>query len=475
MLGDPVVHGSIGPLIRPTKSCGSGPPALSFRTTRTVVPGRPHDRSELPATSFRMARYGSSIATNHFLPRHAAARVTEALADTRIVTVEGPRQAGKSTLCTSIAQANGLRIVTLDDPTTRVAVTDDPSGFLAGLGERAFIDEVQRAPELVLALKAEVDRDPRPGRFLVSGSANLLLDPRIGDSLAGRVRRVPLRPFTQAELARVGVPHWLDELWDGGSPPCIETAAVGRSAHAERIAAGGFPASVVRPARRRQAWLEGYLAALVTRDVPDLVDIRRPDLVPVLLRHLAAGSGSLITLRPIAQALAIDEKTVRTYVRLLELLHLVVSVPAWTPGTAARAVRSPRVFIEDAGLLTHLLDADPARIAGDDTIAGRAYESWVAMELGRLLAHTRVAPTMRHWRSHHGDEVDIVLEDRRGRIVAIEVKAGASIGRGDVRAINKLRALAGDRFVAGLVLCTTRQTTPFGNRVWATPIEALWA
>jgi predicted AAA+ superfamily ATPase len=414
------------------------------------------------------------MAQSATLPRHATARLLEALADTRVVTVEGPRQAGKSTLCSSVASARGFRSVTLDDPAVAAAANADPTGFIAGLGERAFIDELQRAPDLVLAIKAEVDRNPVPGRFLVSGSANLLLAPRVGDSLAGRVERVPLRPFTQAELTRAGVPSWLDDLWEENPPPYVETDAVGRAAYVEQIATGGFPAVRDRSPRRRRAWLDDYFAALVTRDVPDLVDIRRPDLLPVLMRHLAAGSGSLIALRPIAQALSVDEKTIRSYVGLLELMHVVVSVPAWTPGTAGRVVRAPRIFVEDSGLLASLLDADASRIASDDTITGHAYESWVAMELARMLPHTEVSPTMRHWRTHHGDEVDIVLEDRRGRIIAIEIKAGASIGRNDLRGIRKLREIAGERFVAGLVLATTRQTIPAGDRVWVTPIQALW-
>ncbi len=401
-------------------------------------------------------------------------QVIEALSDTRIVTVEGPRQAGKSTLCGIVAAGQGMRAVTLDDPAARRAANEDPTGFVAGLGDRAFVDEVQRAPELVLALKTEVDRDQRPGRFLVSGSANLLLSPTIGDSLAGRVERVPLRPFSQSELERKSLPQWLDRIWEGDRPPDIETTAIGRAAHAERIARGGFPAVVLRTPRRRRQWLQDYIASLVTRDVPDLADIRRPDLLPVLLRHLAAGSGSLVALRPIAQALAIDEKTVRTYVRLLELLHIIVSIPAWTPGAVARAVRAPRIVIEDSGLLSFLLDASPERIANDDTITGRAYESWVTTELARLIPHTETAPTIRHWRSHHGDEVDIVLEDRRGRLIGIEIKAGASPGRADLRGIRRLRELAGERLLAGLVLCTARQTLPAGDRIWAVPIEALW-
>ena len=279
-----------------------------------------------------------------------------------------------------------MRIVTLDDANTRRGALDDPDGFTAGLGERAFIDELQRAPELVLTLKMEVDRAPRPGRFLVSGSANLLLSPRIGDSLAGRIERIPLRPFTQAELLRRPVPAWLDELWNGAGPPYVESSHVGRAAYAERIVAGGFPAALTRSRRRRDAWFEDYVAALVARDVTDVIDIHRPDLLPVLLVHLAAGSGSLISMRPIAQTLAVDEKTVRSYVRLLELLHLVVSVPAWTPGLAARAVRSPRLFIEDSGLMAHLLNAEETRIAQDDALSGRAYESFVAMELGTSAA-----------------------------------------------------------------------------------------
>lgn len=406
--------------------------------------------------------------------RHAEAEVLAALADTRIVAVEGPRQAGKSTLCTAVAQRCGMSQSTLDDEQTRRAAREDAAGFVASVGSSAFLDEVQRAPELILALKAAVDRDPRPGRFLVTGSASLLLSPKVGDSLAGRVARIPLRPFTQAEIAGGPVPRWLDRLWSGVGPPSIEAADIGRGAHAAIVAAGGFPEAGVRAGRRRRAWFDDYLAALVSRDIPDLVDVRRPDVLPVLLRQLASSSGLQVAARPVAQALAVDEKTVRTYIRLLELLHLVVSVPAWTPGAGSRAVRTPRTFIEDSGLLTHLLDADADRIATDDTVTGRAYETFMAMELSRLLPFTDVAPTVRHWRDHHGHEVDIVLEDRRGRIIGIELKAGATVGPSDLRGMRRLQELAGERFVAGIVLTTGRQTLPFGARTWVVPMQALW-
>lgn len=390
------------------------------------------------------------------------------------MTLEGPRQAGKSTLCAMIAAANGIPAVTLDDPVARGRANDDPTGFLAGLGERAFIDELQRAPALTLALKESVDRNPTAGRYLVTGSANLLLSPGIGDSLAGRVARIPLRPFTQAEMERNTVPGWLDDIWNGGGPPVLTTEAVGRRAHAWRIARGGFPIATERSAARRRAWLDDYLAALVTRDVPDLVGVRRPDVFPALLRHLAANSGSMTAMRPIAQALAVDEKTVRSYVRLLELLHLVVSAPAWTPGGGARAVRAPRLFVEDCGLFANLVDADEERIANDDTVTGHAYETFVAMELQRLLPFTHEAPRMHHWRTQHGHEVDVVLENRRGQIVGIEIKSSATVGHRDLRGLSKLQELASERYQAGLVLCTVRQTTPLGRRTWAVPIESLW-
>jgi predicted AAA+ superfamily ATPase len=408
------------------------------------------------------------------LPRHASARIEDALQDTRIVTLEGPRQAGKSTLCGTIAAAHGMSSVTLDESSAREAARHDPTGFIADLGTPVFIDEVQRAPDLVLALKESVDRDPRPGRYLVTGSANLLLSPTIGDSLAGRVERVPLRPFTQAEVELAGVPSWLDELWAGGPAPQIQTDSVGRRGYAQRIVSGGFPALLGRTAGRRRAWLDDYLAAMTTRDVPDLVDVRRPDIFPALLRHLAANSGGMTSMRLIGQALSVDEKTVRSYVRLLELLHLVVAVPAWTSGHGGRAVRAPRLFIEDCGLLTNLLDADEARVAGDDTVTGRAYETFVAMELARLLPYTDEQPRMYHWRTQHGHEVDVVLENRRGEIIGIEIKSSASVSQADLRGMRRLRDAAGARFRAGLVLCTVRQTTPLGAQMSALPIEALW-
>jgi uncharacterized protein len=270
------------------------------------------------------------------------------------------------------------------------------------------------------------------------------------------------------------VPGWLDTLWQGAAPPHIETELVGRTAHAGRIATGGFPAALARPERRRTAWFGDYIAALATRDVPDIVDIRRPDLLASLLIQLAAGSGSLASMRPIAQALEVDAKTVRAYVRLLELLHLVVSVPAWARGYAGRAVRTPRLFVEDAGLMTYLLNADASRIAQDDALSGRAYESFVAMELARLLPHTEIAPRMHHWRGAHGEEVDIVLENREGKLVAIEIKAGATVSQSGLRGLKRFKALTKDRLMAGLVLCTTRQTIPLGRDMWAVPIEALW-
>ena len=306
-------------------------------------------RSGLSVLLFRIIRY-----LKHTLPAHetTSARNLTCCGGARGYARRSrrrSRQAGKSTLCTRIASERACAIVTLDDANTRRGAIDDPEGFVAGLGERAFIDELQRAPELVLALKMERRQEPRPGSFLVSGSASLLLAPRIGDSLAGRIERMPLRPFTQAEIARAAVPVWLDELWKGAARHMWSRSISAGPPTQGASQRAGFRLRSPAPNDVADAWFEDYLAALVARDVPDLVDVRRPDLLPALLCHLAAGSGSLMSMRPIAQALAADEKTVRAYVRLLELLHLLVRVPAWAPGFAARAVRAPRLFIEDSG------------------------------------------------------------------------------------------------------------------------------
>jgi uncharacterized protein len=405
-------------------------------------------------------------------PRHARPLVLEALADTRIVLVMGARQVGKTTLTRSIATEDyPAQALTLDDPTIRDAAAADPVGFVAALEGPALIDEVQRAPDLLLAIKDSVDRDPRPGRFLLTGSANILTSPRIYEALTGRIEIVRLWPLSQAEVEEANA-NFVDALFSG-RPPQIEAARVGRDAFVERVAQGGYPEARTRVGRRRERWFDSYLTT-IERDLRELADIQRLDAVPRLLRLIAAQAANVFNSRNIARSLGIHHNTVETYTKLLETVFLVRRMPAWRPGLGAREIHAPKVYLVDSGLLAHLLGADERRIAADAQVTGKLLENFVGIEVLKHAEWARTATRQYHWRDVH-DEVDVVLESRSGDIAAIEVKAAATVGAGDYRSLAKLRDRRGERFVAGAVVYAGAQTVPIGDRLWAVPISGLWA
>lgn len=407
------------------------------------------------------------------LERHARALVIEALGDTRVVFVMGARQVGKSTLTTVIAeQDHPARILTLDDRATRAAALTDPTGFVAGLDAPALIDEVQRAPDLLLAIKEAVDRDPTPGRFLLTGSANVLSNRKIKDALTGRMELVSLWPLSQTEI-RGSRANFVDALY-AAAPPRIEDAPVGRAAFVELVAAGGYPEALARQGRRRQTWFGDYVDTTLDRDLRDVSDALKLDAMPRLLRLLATQAAGLLNYKTVADRLQLHPDTVKSYTQLLETVFLVQRLPAWRPGLGPREVHAPKLHLVDSGLLAHLLAADERRIAEDDQVTGRLVENFVAME---LVKHTEWAQTdtrVHHYRDGR-DEVDLVLESRSGDIAAVEVKAGASLVARDWRSLAKLRDRAGSRFRAGVVIHTGRHTLPLGDRLWAVPVSGLWA
>lgn len=385
----------------------------------------------------------------------------------------GARQVGKSTLAALVAEHDHpARMLTLDDRATRVGALADPTGFVAGLDSPAVIDEVQRAPDLLLAVKEAVDRDPRPGRFLLTGSANVLSNRKVKDALTGRMEIVRLWPLSQAEL-QGATGNVIDALFRA-TPPQVTDAPVGRAAFADIVAAGGYPEALQRDGRRRQRWFRDYLDTTLDRDLRDVSDALKLGEIPRLLRLLAAQSAGLLSYKSVADRLQLHPHTVRGYVALLETVFLVRSLPAWRPGLGAREVHAPKLHLVDAGLLAHLLSADVARIAADDQVTGRLVESFVAMEIVKHADWARTDVRVHHYRDGR-DEVDIVLESRSGEIAAVEVKAGASVDPRDARALEKLRDRAPARFRAGIVIYTGRQTVPLGDRLWAMPIGGLWA
>lgn len=409
------------------------------------------------------------------LERHVAPRVREALADTRIVVIEGARQVGKTTLARGIVEAGGGSLVTLDDPAIRAAAQADPVGFLDHGDDLLVVDEVQRVPELVLALKLHVDRDPRPGRFLVTGSANLLRMPTVEDSLAGRAETIELHGFSQGELAgqREG---FIDRLLSGDRF-AAHVSDLHRHDYLERAIAGGYPDALARAAGpRRDQWLDDYLSRIATRDAPDLSDARRLDRLPQILRLIAARNAEELNRSRLATESEIPVRSLAPLLDLLETLYLVQLIPSWSTNLSARVVSRPKAALLDCGLVGRLLrvSADGLRRQELGVAAGHLLEGFVAGELRRQLVWSHERPVISHYRDHNGAEVDLILETPDGRIAAIEVKAGAVVGAKDARWIAQLRDRLGDRFVGGVVLCSGSRSGSLGDRISAVPMDALW-
>jgi predicted AAA+ superfamily ATPase len=399
--------------------------------------------------------------------------IVEALGDTRVVVVLGARQVGKSTLVQQIAMDDRpAAVLTLDDQATREAAIDDPTGFVAGLEPPVVIDEVQRASELLLAIKMRVDQHQEPGQFLLTGSANILTAPRIADALTGRAEYLRLTPFSQGEL--LGTPETFAPTLFQGRWPQITGSEVGRAAFADRLAAGGYPAASARSAVRRERFFASYIDTIIDRDLRSIAQVHDSANVRQLLSALAATSGSLLNVDGLARDLGLAPNTIRAHIALLDTLFLTQRAPAWSSNLLSRVVKAPKTYIADTGLLCHLIGADERRLANDGAVAGPVFETFVATEIARQIAWQDNAPRQYHYRDRDGREVDVVLERRDGSVVGIEVKSAASASSSDFRGLRHLRDRLGDRFKAGVLLYTGPNTVPFGDRLAAVPLTGLW-
>lgn len=402
--------------------------------------------------------------------RNLTQRVEEALADTRVVMLVGPRQAGKTTLVRQLAD-QGRTYLTLDDATTRAAARSDPTGFVRGL-ERATIDEVQRAPDLLLAIKSVVDRDPTPGRFLLTGSANLMTLPQIADSLAGRMETLRLLPLAQSEL-RGRASDFLERAL-GGKAPKASDATIGE-ALVEAVLAGGYPEALARRGwTRRQDWALNYIDAIVQRDVRDVAAIENLDRMPRLLRALAVHAGQLVNHTAVGGAVGLNHVTTASYTGVFDQLYLIRTLPAWHNNALKRLTKTPKLHFVDTGLLAALRGLTPDTVARDRVPFGAVLESFVVSELTKIADWSGERLSFSHYRDKDGAEVDVIIEDRAGRIIGVEVKASATVDGKDFTGLRRLADAVGDRFVQGLVLHDHDQVVPFGDRLWAAPLSALW-
>jgi uncharacterized protein len=411
-------------------------------------------------------------AASPLLPRHALSRVTDALDHRPAVLIMGARQVGKSTLAEQIAASRGIsHFLSLDDEGPLQAARSDPAGFLAGMDGGILIDEVQRAPNLLLAIKRDIDRARRPGRFLLTGSANILSAPKVLDALPGRLALVTLWPLAQSEIAS-SRGNVVDALL-AGEVPWISSATVGRRAFVQRAVEGGFPEARLATPPRRHRFFADYVTSVIRRDLTQVADLRKIHAVPRLLRLLAARVGGIHVARNLGASLELNHATVQSYVMLLETAFLVRIVPAWRPGIGNREIHAPKVYFVDSGLLASLLGADERRVAADDQFTGRLFENFVAMEIAKHVDWAETIVTQHHYRSGN-DEIDVVLEANSGEIVAIEAKASATVGPRDWRALAKLRDALGERFRAGVIVYAGEQTLPLGDRLRAMPVSGLW-
>ncbi len=409
---------------------------------------------------------------SELVARKAEPLVAEALGDTRVVAINGARQAGKSTLARAIATAARNPLIRLlDDPATLRAALDDPTSFVEHDG-LLIIDEVQLAPELFRAIKVAVDTHPEPGRFLLTGSARILALRDLPDALPGRMETIELWPFSQGEIDGTA-DRFIDAAFARGAR-LAHTSTMRRRDYLERVVRGGYPEAVRRSDRRRSAFFDSYLTTLIERDVTELSVIERRGELRRLLALLAGRSGNLLVLSALAMQSGIPRSTLTRYLELLEAVFLIKQIPAWSTNSTQRAVGTPKLAYVDSGLASHLVGQDVARLSEPDGAAGPMMENFVLMELARHLTWSEERVRLHHYRTKDRVEVDAVLESADGRVVGIEVKAGSTVRSEDLAGLRHLESRLGSRFVAGYVLFTGQQTLPFGDRLRALPIEALW-
>lgn len=407
-------------------------------------------------------------------PRNLASMLLEAAQDSPVILLNGARQTGKSTLAQTLyPPARRPPYLSLDDLTVLAAATQSPQDFVDGLPERVILDEVQRAPGLFLALKRAVDRDRTPGRFFLTGSANVLALPKLSESLAGRMEIHTLWPLSQGEL-RGREEAFVDGVFSADRIERVEP--VGPDALIRAIVAGGYPESLNRDSpRRRDAWFRGYLTTLLQRDVKDLSNIEGLKDLPNLLALLASRAGALLNLSDLARSLGLPNTTLRRYLTLLEAVFLVVPLAAWAGNIGKRLVKAPKLYLNDTGLLCHLLGLNDEALLSDRNKLGPVLENFVVMELIKQAGWSAKQPRIHHFRTQTGQEVDVVLETADGKLVGVEVKAAGTVTEGAFKGLWRLREETGERFRRGIVLYCGEQTVSFGEDLIAAPVSALWA
>lgn len=408
---------------------------------------------------------------NNNISRHIYDNFLTALSDTPAVILHGPRQCGKTTLAKMLAEAEGYAYFTLDDADTRRYAATDPAGFVNHLPKKSVLDEVQFAPDLFPSIKLAIDRNQRPGQFILTGSVDLLRAPRIKESLAGRTDIIHLHPFSQSEIEG-NAPRFLDALFSPAFVAAQNPPADPRII--ERVASGGYPQAFRRTPTRRANWYHNYLEALLRHDVPTLSNIRSPQMLPRILALAATQTAQLLNVSAIGAPLEVQRLTSDNYLALLENMFLLERLPAWHNTRKKRLLKRPKVHLRDSGLACALLNVHEGNLPADRNLFGNLLETFVFQEMKRQAGAHTVAHQFYHFREKSGGEVDIVVERGPMCVAGVEVKSGGTVSKSDFRGLLRLQQCTGDSFVGGVVLYTGHNVVVFGERLYALPVHYLW-
>ncbi len=397
-------------------------------------------------------------------------RLLTALTDSPVVLVHGARQTGKSTLVKYLAENDyPARYLTFDDSGILSAAQNNPQDFIAGYKENLVIDEVQRVPEIFLAIKSLVDKNRKAGKFILTGSANVLVLPKVAESLAGRMEILKLHPLAQSEINKVE-DNFIDVLFAGNFRPDYKEQKTNDLA--SRILTGGYPEMLLRKERERQnAWFKSYITTILQRDVRDIANIEKLSELPRLLSLLATRAGTLLNFAELSRSSTIPQTTLKRYISLLEAIFMIFILPAWSGNLSKRLIKTPKFYLNDTGLLSHLLGFEMNKILSDPLSWGRLMENFVIMELLKQASWSRFNLSLYHYRSASGQEVDFIIERSDGKLIAVEVKATAKITATDFTHIKVFADETGKRFLRGIVLYTGKEVIPFGKNLFAMPME----
>ncbi len=405
--------------------------------------------------------------------RNVTYSILDAVQDSPVILVNGARQTGKSTLVNWIAENKyPAKYFSLDDVTVFNAVHADPVSFLSNFEEPVIIDEVQKIPEIFNSIKYLVDKKRKNGRFILTGSANVLMLPRLSESLAGRMEIISLMPFSQGELAQLKE-NFIDIIFSDGKlktgNPNTERELV------KKILIGGYPEANTRTLpERRKAWFGSYLTTILQRDVRDISNVEGLTALPRLLSLLAGRTGSLLNFAELSRTSSIPQTTLKRYVALLEMTFQIYFLPAWFSNFDKRLVKAPKLYLGDTGLLSSLIGIDEDRLISDKNLFGHIFENFVVSELLKQINWSKTKPGIFHFRNASGYEVDVVMENAKGSLVGIEIKAAGKLTENDFKGLKILEENSKQKFIKGIIIYLGKEIIPFGKKMSAVPVNCIW-